>query len=119
MAVSSVADHDIEPRSTITQLVDAEQRWRDELARADRECASLVDQAREAIADADRALQGELASMAEQRRRELTRDIDARIASIRAEAHQRAARLQTIAGNRLRALVDRVLERVFWAEDSS
>jgi F0F1-type ATP synthase membrane subunit b/b' len=116
MAVSSAPKRDAESPSTLTQLVEAEQRWRHELDECDRECASLLRAARERIEHENRELDAELSSLADAKRRELSSDIEQRIARERAEVESRVAKLSAIDSGALEPFVERVLARVFWAE---
>ena len=117
MAVPSASKRDVEVASTLTQLVEAEQRWRDELAETDRECVAALAATRDKIERAAQAFEAELAVVIEQRRRELSADIDGRIALERTNAHERAAALGAIDGDALEQLVRLVLARVSWPED--
>lgn len=116
VAVSSASTRDTESPTTLTLLVEAERRWRDELAQAERECADLVARSREAIDRAANELEAELATLIEDRRRERRHDIERRIAHQRDDARARADRLRTLDETTLDALTQLVLTRVMWPE---
>jgi len=118
VAVSSASTRDAESPTTLTLLVEAERRWRDELAHAERECADLIARSREAIDRAAHELEAELATLIEDRRRERWHDIERRIAHQRDDAHARAARLRALDETTLDALAQLVLTRVMWPEDA-
>lgn len=118
MSVSSASTRDTESPTTLTLLVEAERRWRDELAQAERECADLVGRSREAIDRAAHELEAELATLIEDRRRERWQDIERRIAHQHDDAHARAVRLRALDETALDALAKLVLTRVTWPEDA-
>ena len=118
MSVSSASTRKTESPTTLTLLVEAERRWRDELAQAERECADVVARSREAIDRAAHELESELATLIEDRRRERWRDIEHRIACQRDDAHARANRLRALDETTLDALAQLVLARVTWPEEA-